>query len=182
MMENGVLIARTEAFMAVPLPWRKWLLQHYGEVPWLSGISWGTEAVPQGHDADQPEGPDRARRQENLRRDVVPDGWRKIVHPECAQAWSKGVRLSWKLRARKLWNIAFEPTGNFLESFKAGPLGDEITNPALALRRAHRIKLPDAVNRAMAQTSARRLVRRKIRDFPADDPGLREALRALASR
>lgn len=67
-----------------------------------------------------------------------------------------------------------EPTRLFLEGFKVIALDDEIANRAVALRRAHRIKLPDAVIWAAAQTTGRLLVTRNTKDFPPDDPGVRE--------
>ena len=67
-----------------------------------------------------------------------------------------------------------EPTRLFLEGFKVIALDDEIANRAVALRRAHRIKLPDAVIWATAQTAGRLLVTRNIKDLPPDDPGVRE--------
>jgi len=67
-----------------------------------------------------------------------------------------------------------EPTRRFLEGFEIIALNDEIARRAVALRRAHRIKLPDAVIWATAQTAGRLLVTRNTKDFPADDPGIRE--------
>lgn len=67
-----------------------------------------------------------------------------------------------------------EPTSRFLEGFKVITLDDEIANRAVVLGRAHRIKLPDAVIWATAQTSGRLLVTRNTKDFPAGDPGIRE--------
>ncbi len=67
-----------------------------------------------------------------------------------------------------------EPTRLFLEGFKVVALDDEIAQRAVELRRAHRIKLPDAVIWATAQTSERLLVTRNTKDFPPDDPGVRE--------
>jgi len=67
-----------------------------------------------------------------------------------------------------------EPTRLFLEGFKVIALDDEIANRAVALRRTHRIKLPDAVIWATAQTTGRLLVTRNTKDFPPDDPGVRE--------
>lgn len=67
-----------------------------------------------------------------------------------------------------------EPTRRFLEGFKVIALDDEIARRAVALRRTHRIKLPDAVIWATAQTHGWLLVTRNTRDFPADDPGIRE--------
>lgn len=67
-----------------------------------------------------------------------------------------------------------EPTRRFLEGFDIIALDDEIADRAVALRRAHRIKLPDAVIWATAQTAGRLLVTRNTKDFPTDDPGIRE--------
>lgn len=67
-----------------------------------------------------------------------------------------------------------EPTRRFLEGFNVIALDDEIANRAVELRRAHRIKLPDAVIWATAQTAGRLLVTRNTKDFSSDDPGVRE--------
>jgi predicted nucleic acid-binding protein len=67
-----------------------------------------------------------------------------------------------------------EPTRRFLDGFEVIPLDDEIAKRAVTLRRAHRIKIPDAVIWATAQTAGRLLVTRNTKDFPPDDPGVRE--------
>ena len=67
-----------------------------------------------------------------------------------------------------------DPTRHFLEGFKVITLDEEIANRVVALRRAHRMKLPDAVIWATAQTAGRLLVTRNTKDFPTDDPGIRE--------
>ncbi|MFT3974938.1 MAG: type II toxin-antitoxin system VapC family toxin [Amaricoccus sp.] len=67
-----------------------------------------------------------------------------------------------------------EPTRQFLDGFEIVALNDAIADRAVALRRAHRIKLPDAVIWATAQTAGRLLVTRNTKDFPPDDPGIRE--------
>lgn len=67
-----------------------------------------------------------------------------------------------------------EPTRRFLEGFKVIALDDEIASRAVELRRAHRIKLTDAVIWATAQTTGRPPVTRHTEDFPHDDPGIRE--------
>ncbi len=67
-----------------------------------------------------------------------------------------------------------EPTRLFLGGFKVIALHDEIADRAVALRRTYRIKLPDAVIWATAQTAGRLLVTRNTKDFPKDDPGIRE--------
>lgn len=67
-----------------------------------------------------------------------------------------------------------EPTRLFLDGFKVISLHDGIANRALALRRTYRIKLPDAVIWATAQTAGCLLVTRNTKDFPKDDPGIRD--------
>ena len=67
-----------------------------------------------------------------------------------------------------------EPTRRFLDGFKVIALDDEIARRAVELRRAHRIKLPDAVIWATAQTTGRLLVTRNTKDFSPDDPGVRK--------
>ena len=67
-----------------------------------------------------------------------------------------------------------EPTRRFLEGFEVIALDDAIADRAVALRRAHRIKLPDAVIWATAQTTGRLFVTRNTKDFSPDDPGIRE--------
>ena len=70
-----------------------------------------------------------------------------------------------------------EPTRSFLRAFEIIGLDDEIAARSVELRRDHRIRLPDAVIWATAQIGRRLLVTRNVRDFPADDPGIREPYR-----
>ena len=70
-----------------------------------------------------------------------------------------------------------EPTRRFLAGFQVVPLDDAIAHRAVALRRDHRIKLPDAVIWASAQVTGRFLITRNTRDFPRDDVGIREPYR-----
>lgn len=67
-----------------------------------------------------------------------------------------------------------EPTRHFLGGFTVVELDDGIAERAVALRRTHRIKLPDAVIWGTAQATGRLLVTRNTRDFPVNDPGIRE--------
>ncbi|KKB13735.1 twitching motility protein PilT [Devosia geojensis] len=64
-------------------------------------------------------------------------------------------------------------TRAFLAGFEVVPLDDAIAEHAVALRRAHRVKLPDAVIWATAETRSLLLVTRDGKDFPADLPGIR---------
>ena len=67
-----------------------------------------------------------------------------------------------------------EPTRRFLEGFTVTGLDDRIAERAVTLRRAHRIKLPDAVIWATAQTAGRLLVTRNTKDFSSNEPSVRE--------
>jgi predicted nucleic acid-binding protein len=64
-------------------------------------------------------------------------------------------------------------TRAFLNGFDVVPVDDQIAERTVALRRGHRIKLPDAVIWATAQAHAMLLVTRNTKDFPNDDPGVR---------
>ncbi|MBX3142331.1 MAG: type II toxin-antitoxin system VapC family toxin [Trueperaceae bacterium] len=66
-----------------------------------------------------------------------------------------------------------ERTRRFLKRFEVIPLDDEIAKRAVALRRYHRIKLPDAVIWATALNTKRLLVTRNTKDFPTGNPGIR---------
>jgi len=61
----------------------------------------------------------------------------------------------------------------FLDAFAVVDLQREIAARAVAIRRHHRIKLPDAIVWATAQAAGALLVTRNTKDFPADDPGIR---------
>jgi predicted nucleic acid-binding protein len=61
----------------------------------------------------------------------------------------------------------------FLRRFPLLPLEAPVAEEAVALRRRHRIRIPDAVIWATARVSGRLLVTRNTRDFPAEDPGVR---------
>jgi len=64
-------------------------------------------------------------------------------------------------------------TKAFLADFAHLAIDDLVAERAVALRQAKRIKLPDAIVWATAQTSSRLLVTRNTKDFPADEPGVR---------
>jgi predicted nucleic acid-binding protein len=65
------------------------------------------------------------------------------------------------------------PTRGFLNSFDVIGVDEEIAERAVGLRRTHRIKLPDAIVWATAQSHAMLFVTRDIKDFQAGDPGVR---------
>jgi hypothetical protein len=64
-------------------------------------------------------------------------------------------------------------TRAFLAAFEVIGLDKAIAGRAVELRRARRIKLPDAVVWASAQEHGRLLITRNTKDFPASDPGVR---------
>ena len=64
-------------------------------------------------------------------------------------------------------------TRAFLAGFELIGLDEAIAERAVDLRRRRRMKLPDAIIWASAQTEGRLLVTRNTKDFPGDDPGVR---------
>jgi predicted nucleic acid-binding protein len=63
--------------------------------------------------------------------------------------------------------------GMFLRDFRLVDITRSVADKAVEIRRAHRLRLPDAVIWATAQTESALLVTRNIKDFPRDDPGVR---------
>jgi predicted nucleic acid-binding protein len=61
----------------------------------------------------------------------------------------------------------------FLLNFYTLPLGADVAERAFLLCRSNRIKLPDAIIQATAETAGRVLITRNTRDFPAGMPGVR---------
>ena len=66
-----------------------------------------------------------------------------------------------------------QPTRDFLHDFRLIELDSQVADRAVAIRRDHRLKLPDAVIWANAQVHARLLITCDTKRFPADDPGVR---------
>jgi len=64
-------------------------------------------------------------------------------------------------------------TRDFLQTFNTIPLESDVAQRAVALRREHRIKLPDAVVWASADIHSMLLVTRNTKDFAKDAPGIR---------
>jgi predicted nucleic acid-binding protein len=64
-------------------------------------------------------------------------------------------------------------TRSFLDGFTVIALDESIAERAVVLRRADRMKLPDAVVWASAQVNGMLLVTRNTKDFPASNPGVR---------
>jgi len=61
----------------------------------------------------------------------------------------------------------------FLTEFVSLPIDGEVANVAVAIRRKHKIKLPDAIVWATAQVDGRILVTRNTKDFSSNEPGIR---------
>jgi len=66
-----------------------------------------------------------------------------------------------------------DATRAVLRGFDLVELDADVAQRAVALRQAHRIKLPDAMIWASAQSHGMLLVTRNTKDFPANDPGVR---------
>lgn len=60
----------------------------------------------------------------------------------------------------------------FLRDFKVVDITRRIAREAVGLRRARRIRLPDAVIWATARVESALLVTRNTKDFPPDEPGV----------
>jgi predicted nucleic acid-binding protein len=61
----------------------------------------------------------------------------------------------------------------FLRDFRAVEVTRDIAREAVEIRRTRRIRLPDALIWASAQSESALLVTRNTKDFPRDDPGVR---------
>ena len=61
----------------------------------------------------------------------------------------------------------------FLSGFERVAIDDRVSELAVAIRREHRIRLPDAIIWASARSIGGLLVTRNTRDFPSGDPGVR---------
>ncbi len=61
----------------------------------------------------------------------------------------------------------------FLAKFQQVEINGDIAEIAVTIRRTHRIRLPDAIIWASAKHAGTLLVSRNIKDFPADEPGIR---------
>ncbi len=66
-----------------------------------------------------------------------------------------------------------EATEAFLARFHLVEINRAVADKAVALRRQHRLRLPDAIVWASAQAQDRLLVTRDIKDMPTGHPGIR---------
>jgi len=61
----------------------------------------------------------------------------------------------------------------FLGGFQQVLIDQDTAERAVAIRRQHRLRLPDAIIWASAQNDGALLVTRNSKDFPLEDPGIR---------
>ena len=66
-----------------------------------------------------------------------------------------------------------DATRRFLNAFEVVAVDHEIVERAVHLRQLHRMKLPDAIIWATADTRSMMLVTRNTKDFQGDLPGIR---------
>jgi predicted nucleic acid-binding protein len=59
-----------------------------------------------------------------------------------------------------------------LLNFQLALLTQEVAERAVIIRRGSRMKLPDAIIKATAESDGRVLITRNTRDFPASTPGI----------
>lgn len=59
----------------------------------------------------------------------------------------------------------------FLSLFSLLPINSEVSIEAVKIRKAHKVKLPDAIILATARTSRRVLITRNTKDFPSGGDG-----------
>jgi predicted nucleic acid-binding protein len=64
-------------------------------------------------------------------------------------------------------------TRGFLSGFEWISIDQDIADAAVTIRRDRKIKLPDAIIWATAQSKSLMLVTRNTKDFPADEPWVR---------
>ncbi len=62
---------------------------------------------------------------------------------------------------------------SFLARFECIDIDETVSDLATGIRREYRLRLPDAIIWASAQSVDGLLVTRNARDFPADDPSIR---------
>jgi hypothetical protein len=65
-----------------------------------------------------------------------------------------------------------DDTRTFLLNFQPLPLTPEVAERVVAIRRANKIKLPDAIIQATAEVEGRVLITRNTRDFMASAAGI----------
>jgi len=61
----------------------------------------------------------------------------------------------------------------FLNAFRCLPITPDVAERAFLVRKLRKLKLPDAIILATADSADRLLITRNTRDFSEDDPGIR---------
>jgi predicted nucleic acid-binding protein len=61
----------------------------------------------------------------------------------------------------------------FLNAFRCLPITPDVAERAFLVRKLRKLKLPDAIILATAESADRLLITRNTRDFSEDDPGIR---------
>lgn len=61
----------------------------------------------------------------------------------------------------------------FLRDFQIVEVTRQVAREAVAVRRTHRMRLPDALVFAAARTESALLITRNTKDLPGDEPGVR---------
>jgi len=61
----------------------------------------------------------------------------------------------------------------FLRDFRTVEITRAVAREAIEIRKAHRMRLPDAIIWATARSESALLVTRNTKDFPRDEPGIR---------
>lgn len=98
----------------------------------------------------------------------------KNARVELARFEDKGISvISWIEVMVGTTPVTQAGTKAFLAGFALLPINELVAERAVAFRQDKRIKLPDAIIWATAQTSDRLLVTRNTRDFAAAEPGVR---------
>lgn len=86
-------------------------------------------------------------------------------------------RITWMEVLAGVETAHEEETRRFLRIFRIEEITPAIATTAVALRREHRLRLPDAIILATARESGCLLVTRNVKDFHKDWPDIREPYR-----
>lgn len=93
---------------------------------------------------------------------------------ECDRHFDRAISLvSWMEVMAGSTAANEEAARLFLRNFDVLPVTANIAEKAYPIRRARKLKLPDAIIQATAESAGRVLVTRNTRDFRAGTPGIR---------
>ena len=92
---------------------------------------------------------------------------------ECDRCGDRGISIvTWMEVLAGATAAQDDEARSFLLNFQLLPLTSEIAERAVKIRRSSKVKLPDAIIQATAQSEGRVLLTRNTRDFPASAPGI----------